>query len=246
MILPQTGPGFQDQFVFFIDSAGETYTNYPSADTLFKGSGLQLLTNLQGYDQIRMSVLRGATTGATGSKLSLRGYTSTSLVVGNFVELGTGGTDVEADVVGVNQVTDSGWIDLDKTLLPASGDLYLAFVAHGGDGVKDPKFIHIVVGLRSEQDAKAHIMGHLGTAQQRIQVWLNRDRHTVPNPTSASIVLSTAGGAFVGAYSSDTPDDNGIFTFDTTVSLSASTTYTVEAVVTDVDGDVSGTYDIST
>ena len=246
MLLPQTGPGFQNQMVFFIDSAGETYTNYPSADTLYKGSGLQFLTNLLGYDQIRLSVLRGATTGATGSKLSLRGHTATSLTVGNFVELGESSADVEADVTGINQVTTSGWVNIDKSLLPSDGDLYLALVVHGGDNVQDPKFIHVTVELRSEQEDKVHIMGDVTTSRQRLQAWLNRDRHTIVTPTEASLVVYTTGGTYQGSYTSQAADDNGIFTFDLGLTLSASTIYQFDVVVTDAAGDVSGSVDIST
>lgn len=246
MLLPQTGPGLQAQTMFLLDVAGDTYTNYPSTAALFKTSGLQFLCNLSGYDQIRLNVLRGATSAATGSRLSVRGYTSTSLVVGNFAKLGTSSTDVVANVEGVNQITTSGWVDIDKGNLPASGDLYLAFVAHGGDDTADPKFISIAVELRSEQGDKVHIQADIGTSQQQARVWLNRDRHTVVDPTTATLTIYTTGGTYQGTYVSDSPDENGIFTFDLGLALSASTTYQLDAVVTDADGDVTGSYDVST
>lgn len=245
MILGQTGPGLQSHIVMVMGTTGETYTNYPNADTLFKTSGLQFLANLTGFDQVRMSVLRGTVT-ASGAKLSLRGYTATSLTVGDFVELGESSADVEVDVSGINQVTDSGWITIDKSILPADGDLYLALVAHGGDDVKDPRFIHVTVEFRSETADKVHINADLTTTAQRAQVWLNRDRHTVPNPTSATLLVYTTGGTYQGSYVSDTPDDNGVFTFDLDLSLSAATTYRIDAVVTDASGDVSESIEVDT
>ena len=245
MLLGQTGPGLQSHIVMVLGTTGEIYSNYPNADTLFKGSGLQFLANLTGFDQVRMSVLRGAVT-ASGAKLSLRGYTATSLTVGDFVELGESSADVEVDVSGINQVTDSGWIDIDKSLLPADGDLFLALVVHGGDGVKDPKFIHVTIEFRSEMEDKVHISADLTTTAQRAQVWLNRDRHTVPNPTSATLVVYTTGGTYLGSYLSDAPDANGIFSFDLALSLSASTTYRLDAVVTDAVGDKTATIEVDT
>jgi hypothetical protein len=246
MLIGQTGPGLQSQIVMLMNTAGEIYTNYPAADTIFKNSGLQFLAHLTGYDQVRLSVLRGATTGSTGSRLSLRGYTATSLVVGNFVALGESSTDVVVNIEGVNQITDSGWVTIDKSLLPAGGDLYLALVAHGGDGVADPKFIHVTIEFRSEAAAKAHVSADITTTAQHAQVWLNRDRHTVTTPTSATLVVYTTGGTYQGSYTSDTPDDMGVFTFDLALALSAATTYRIDAVVSDAVGDVSTSIEADT
>lgn len=246
MYLPNTKAVGYSFNTFMLDPTGTTYSNYPSANTMFLGSGLQFLVNLLWVDQVRINVMRGGTASSAGSKVSLRGYSSPSLNPSNFVNIGESSTDVVADVETANTNTDSGWVNLDKSLLNASGDIYLAFIAHGGNGVADPKFVNLNVEFRSEAEDKAHICADMTSSAQKFRIWMNRDGITVPNPLRCTVLVETTGGTYQGSKYSDSPDDLGIFTIDTDLSLSAATTYTVKVVVEDSTGTISGEADIDT
>lgn len=228
-----------------LDPNGTTINNYSSTNKLTLGSGLQFTVNLEGWDEIRASILRGGTS-LTGAKMSLRGYTVTSLNVNNFVEIGESSTDVEVDVADINRVTDSGWITIDKSLIPASGDLVLAWVEHGGDGVTDPKFIHLGVELREAAD-KIHIQPDLGTSSQSFKIWMQRDYETVLNPTNGSAaIFTTSGGTYKGSRAETVPNEDGSFTLDLSATLSASTSHDIKVSMTDAVGTLEQTFTIST
>jgi hypothetical protein len=228
-----------------LDPNGTTINNYSSADKLTLGSGLQFPVNLEGWDEIRASVLRGATA-LTGAKMSLRGYTTTSLTVSNFVAIGESSADVEVDVATANTVTDSGWVTIDKSLIPASGDLVLAWVEHGGDGTTDPQFIHLGVELREAAD-KVHIQPNLGTASQSFKIWMQRDYETVLNPTNGSVaIFTTSGSTYKGSRAETVPNEDGSFTLNLDATLSASTSHDIKVSMTDATGTLEQTFTIST
>lgn len=228
-----------------LDPTGTTINNYSSTDSLTMGSGLQFSVNLEGWDEIRASVLRGATA-LTGAKMSLRGYTETSLIVTNFVEIGESSTDVVVDVDEVNKLKDSGWVTIDKSLIPASGDLILAWVEHGGNDTTDPTFIHLGVELREAAD-KVHIQPNLGTASQSFKIWMQRDYETVLNPTNGSVaIFTTSGGTYKGSRAETVPNEDGSFTLNLDASLSASTNHDIKVSMTDATGTLEQTFTIST
>ena len=228
-----------------LDPSGTTINNYSATDKLTLGSGLQFPVNLEGWDEIRASVLRGGTA-LTGAKMSLRGYTTTSLTVTNFVEIGEGGTDVEVDVDEVNKLKDSGWVTIDKSLIPANGDLVLAWVEHGGNGTTDPKFIHLGVELREAAD-KVHIQPDLGTSSQSFKIWMQRDYETVLNPTNGSVAIFTvSGGTYKGSRAETVPNEDGSFTLNLDAALSASTSHNIKVAMTDATGTLEQTFTIST
>ena len=228
-----------------LDATGTTINNYSAADKLTLGSGLQFSVNLEGWDEIRASILRGATA-LTGAKMSLRGYTTTSLTVSNFVEIGEGSTDIEVDVDEVNKLKDSGWVTIDKSLIPASGDLVLAWIEHGGNGTTDPKFIHLGVELREAAD-KVHIQPDLGTSSQSFKIWMQRDYDTVLNPTNGSVaIFTTSGSTYKGSRAETVPNEDGSFTLNLDATLSASTNHDIKVSMTDATGTLEQTFTIST
>ena len=228
-----------------LDPNGSVVSNYSSADKLLLSGGLQFPVNLASWDEIRASVLRGGTA-LTGAKLSLRGYTTTSLTVSNFVEIGESSTDVEVDVAAVNTVTDSGWVTIDKSLLPADGDLILAWVEHGGDGVTDPEIIHLGVELREAAD-KVHIQANLGTSSQSFRIWMQRDYATVTEPTNGSVaIFTTSGSTYKGSRAETVPNVDGSFTITLDTTLSATTDHDIKVSMTDATGTLEQTFTIST
>ena len=100
--------------------------------------------------------------------------------------------------------------------------------------------------VHPEAADKVFVQADLGTSAQKIRLWMNRDYATVPNPTEASIVITTTGGTYQGALISDQPEPDGSFVFDLGLTLSASTDYKIEAAVTDATGTQTTTETVST
>lgn len=118
-----------------VDGNG-TFTNMPAADTFLFSSARHIqLIDLTGMSAVRFKVNKLTTAGASGAKLTLKYSPTYSTSVANYVDIGTSPVEVGVDVT--NQYLDSGWIDLDPSAL---GDVYLAVVGSGGDGVLDPAF----------------------------------------------------------------------------------------------------------
>lgn len=116
--------------------AAATWTNMPSAETfLFNSHRHVQLIDLEGMSQVRLKVNKQGTAGASGAKLILRFSPAFSTSVGNYADIGTSEVSVAINVT--NSYLDSGWIDL---VPEALGDVYLAVVGSGGDGVLDPQF----------------------------------------------------------------------------------------------------------
>ncbi|MGE0737455.1 MAG: hypothetical protein AB7P50_22170, partial [Alphaproteobacteria bacterium] len=116
--------------------ASVTWTNMPAADTNFGGNSSRITKfDLTPFTQCRLIVNKAGTAGVAASTLHLRYYTSVSLTVTDYIQIGTSAVSVAIDTT--NTILDSGWIDLASG---AKADVYLNVVGNGGDGAVDPIF----------------------------------------------------------------------------------------------------------
>lgn len=124
--------------------AAATFTNMPAADTfLFSSSRHIQMIDLSGMSHVRLKVNKQATAGALGAKLTLKFSPTFSTTVGNYSNIGTSSVEVAINVT--NTYLDSGWVELVPEA--TSGDVYLAVIGSGGDGVLDPTFGTISVAF---------------------------------------------------------------------------------------------------
>lgn len=124
--------------------ANAAFTNMPAADTfLFSSHRHVQMIDLTGMSHVRLKVNKQATAGATGAKLILKYANTFSTTVGNYSDIGTSPVEVAINVT--NTYLDSGWVELDPSA--TNGDVYLAVVGSGGDGVLDPAFGTISVAF---------------------------------------------------------------------------------------------------
>lgn len=121
------------------DNAAATWTNMPLAATLFAGSHRHVVkADLSDFTQVRLVVNKQATAGAANAVLELRYATSFATTPAGYSSIGEQVVQVAVNVA--NTVLDSGWVNLEAG---AKGDVFLAVVGSGGDGVLDPTFGNI-------------------------------------------------------------------------------------------------------
>lgn len=121
--------------------AAATWTNMPAAETFLFGSHRHVvLLDLEGMTQIRLKVNKQGTSGAASSKLILRFSTTFSTTASNYSDVGV--TEVSVPINTTNTFLDSGWVDINGD---AKGDVYIAVIGSGGDGVLDPQFGNISI-----------------------------------------------------------------------------------------------------
>lgn len=124
--------------------ANATFTNMPAADTFLFNSHRHIqLIDLTGMSFVRFKVNKQATAGASGAKLTLKYSNLFSTSVGNYSDIGIAPVELAVNVT--NQYLDTGWVELDQSA--TNGDIYLAVVGSGGDGVLDPVFGTISVAF---------------------------------------------------------------------------------------------------
>lgn len=126
------------------DGAAVTWTNMPSAETLFAGSHRHVLkVDLTNFTQVRLVVNKQATAGAAASKLILKYATSFQTSAGNYSAIGA--SEVSVATNNQNTVTATGWINL---VAGAKADVFVAVTGSGGDGALDPTFGSIVAQFK--------------------------------------------------------------------------------------------------
>jgi len=127
-------------------SAAATWTNMPLASTFIFGSVRHVqLVDLAGSTQCRLLVNKHATAGAASSVMRACYASTYSTSVGSYSDLGA--TPCQVACNALNTYLDSGWVDLASGAVSA-GEVFLAILGSGGDGVLDPQFGTIVVMLR--------------------------------------------------------------------------------------------------
>jgi len=126
-------------------TAAMTWTNMPSAVTfLFGLSSIVEKTDLSVFTQVRLTVNKAGTSGASGSALRLRYLTSFSVTATDYLDMTTVGSPQVA-INTTNTMLDSGW----QTLIPAArADVFLAVVGSGGNGVTDPVLGEVVADFK--------------------------------------------------------------------------------------------------
>lgn len=113
-----------------------TFTNMPAAATLLFSSTLHIRKlDLTNYTQARMTMAKGGTAGALGSKLILRYRTAWSSTASDYSDIGTSEVSLAADG-GIDGLVSS-WVGLASG---AKADVWIAVVGTGGDGATDPTF----------------------------------------------------------------------------------------------------------
>jgi hypothetical protein len=118
-------------------------TNSPLAARIALGQPTRMvkLVPLAGQTQVRMTGVQVTTSASANTPLlRLRYKTGAySAAVGDYLQLGT--TEVEFTLAGTG-ARDTGWIDL---VAGATGDIQVAVIELGGDGVADPAMGHLHV-----------------------------------------------------------------------------------------------------
>jgi hypothetical protein len=135
------GPGVMN--VPWHAQAGGTMalTNSPLAARIALNQPTRMikLVPLDGHTQVRLTGVQVTTSASANTPvLRLRYKTGAySTVIGNYLQLGT--TEVEFTLTGTG-ARDTGWIDL---VAGATGDIQVALIELGGDGVADPAMGHV-------------------------------------------------------------------------------------------------------
>ncbi len=125
-------------------AANLAWTNMATALGFFGAAARSLFPiDLTGYTQVKFTVVKLSTAGATASVIMLRYYTSFSTTVGNYLQLGA--TELSLAINVTNQVLTTGWVDL---VAGAKTAIFLAVVGSGGDGVIDPVFGPIIAEFK--------------------------------------------------------------------------------------------------
>ncbi|MGA1851998.1 hypothetical protein VH570_14290 [Sphingobium sp. HT1-2] len=122
-----------------------TWNAMPAAATLLPGATRGVMPlDLRRFSQARLVVNRQGVAGATGAKLATKFNVSGSFAAANFNDLGTAPIEVGLDAI--NQVVDSGWVNIAAAARVAKA--YIALVGYGGDGTASPSFGAISIDLR--------------------------------------------------------------------------------------------------
>jgi hypothetical protein len=135
----------KNPFVLSLFTGNLTLTNATQADQFFAGSNSYIYKmDLQNYTQGRIvGRVSTASSSANSPKLKLGYHTAFSTTVGDYSALGTA---LEFSIFTGVSYGDSGWVDL------ASGskisNVFVALLATGGDGDKDPVVGNICVQFR--------------------------------------------------------------------------------------------------
>lgn len=125
--------------------ANAVYTNMAAGDSFLFGSARHIqLIDLSGMTQCRLKVNKQGTAGQTSATLRLCYALSYSETVGNYADISDSPCAVTIDVT--NTYLDSGWFDMKSEA--TSGDVYIAVVGNGGNGVLDPAFGAISVAFQ--------------------------------------------------------------------------------------------------
>lgn len=125
--------------VTLFTGTGNVWTNMPASLQFINGSvGYRsaFKLDLDDFTQVRFRVSKGATAGATGSKLILRYHTSLSTSASDYSDIGTSEVSVAVDV-GAG-VLDTGWVNLAAGAIATNR--FIVIVGSGGDGTIDPDY----------------------------------------------------------------------------------------------------------
>jgi hypothetical protein len=123
-----------------------TWANMPATLQFFDSSNAFITqAELSTFNQVRLIVNKGATAGATGSKLLLR-YQATSgapFTESSYLAIGTSEVSVAIDTT--NTILTTSWINLASG---AIGDVWVALMGIDGDSTADPVFGNITAEFR--------------------------------------------------------------------------------------------------
>lgn len=126
------------------DSAAVAWTNMPAAATIFAGSHRHVTkADLTNFTEVRLVLNKQATAGAASSVVELRYATSFGTAAANYSAICASPLQVAVNVQ--NTVLVTAWTTL---IAGAQGDVFLALVGSGGDGVLDPAFGNISAQFR--------------------------------------------------------------------------------------------------
>ena len=126
------------------DATGVTWTNMPSAITLWNGTaGKVINVDLTNFTQVRLHGVKLGTAGDTNSKLYIRYNGSFTTTASTYQTIGSSSVQVACNVQ--NSYLDSGWINL---VAGAKGNVWVALLGDGGNGTIDPIFGNIYVSFR--------------------------------------------------------------------------------------------------
>lgn len=128
-------------------SANLTLTNSPLAARIALNQPTRMvkLIPLAGHTQVRMVGVQVTTSASANTPLlRLRYKTGAySTVVGNYLQIGAS-AECEFSLTGTG-AKDTGWVDL---AAGCTGDVQVALIELGGDGVADPAMGHLHVFFR--------------------------------------------------------------------------------------------------
>lgn len=132
------------EVTFFDGFTAENWANMGAASAFLNDAVASIHhADLTGFSQTRLLVNKRLTAGAANSALFLRASTSYSDVATNYTTISTPETTVAINVAG--GFLDSGWKPLKSQF---AGEVFLAVVGSGGDGVTDPNFGSMVARFR--------------------------------------------------------------------------------------------------
>lgn len=98
--------------------------------------------DLTNYTQVKMIMVKASVAGVAGANLKLRYATTDDNTAANYLTIGS--SEVQTTFgTGVNQIYDTGWIDL---VAGAKADVYCVILGDTGNGTADPTF-HKVYAL---------------------------------------------------------------------------------------------------
>lgn len=126
-----------------------TWTSMPAALSFWNGATTGTgryfslcKLDLTNYTQVKMIMVKGSVAGAAGSLVRLRYLTTDDNTAANYLTIGSSEVSITFGT-GVNQIYDTGWIDL---VAGAKADVFCVLLGLNGDGAASPTF-HKVYAL---------------------------------------------------------------------------------------------------
>lgn len=128
-------------------TANITLTNQPNSEQFLSNSNRNIwLVDFTGYDSVKISfrTITGSAS-ANSPRIKLEYATTFGANTTDYSPIGTGATEVSAAISTTNDLTNSGWVALTAA---AKGEVYIALMQDGGDGVEDPAIASITVTVK--------------------------------------------------------------------------------------------------
>lgn len=124
-----------------------TLTNQPNSEQFLNNSNRNIwLVDFTGYDSVKISfrTITGSAS-ANSPRIKLEYATTFGSATTDYSPIGTGATEVSAAISTTNALTNSGWVALTAA---AKGEVYIALMQDGGDGVADPAIASITLTVK--------------------------------------------------------------------------------------------------